>query len=37
MRSYDVRGPADIWNIPISDQVTSPSMRRQTARGDGVM
>ncbi len=37
MQSYDPAGPAEIWNIPISDRVTSPSMRRQTARGHGVM
>ena len=37
MQAYDSRGPAEIWNIPISDRVTSPSMRRQTARGHGVM
>jgi acetolactate synthase-1/2/3 large subunit len=37
MRDYDAQGSAEIWNIPISDQVTSPSMRRQTAKGHGVM
>ena len=37
MREHDAQGSAEIWNIPISDQVTSPSMRRQTARGHGVM
>ena len=25
-------GPTEIWNIPISDQVTSPSMRRSRSR-----
>jgi acetolactate synthase-1/2/3 large subunit len=37
MKSYDAQDTAEIWNIPISDQVTSPSMRRLKAKGHGVM
>jgi acetolactate synthase-1/2/3 large subunit len=37
MKAYDAQGTAEIWNIPISDQVTSPSMRRVKARGHGVI
>jgi len=37
MRDYDAQGMAEIWNIPISDQVTSPTMRRIKAKGHGVM
>src|SRR5437879_3035399 len=37
MRDYDSAGTAEIWNVPISDQVTSPSMRRVKARGHGVI
>jgi acetolactate synthase-1/2/3 large subunit len=37
MQSYDAQDTAEIWNIPISDQVTSPSMRRLKAKGHGVM
>jgi acetolactate synthase I/II/III large subunit len=37
MRDYDAQGTAEIWNFPISDQVTSPSMRRQVKKGHGVM
>jgi acetolactate synthase-1/2/3 large subunit len=37
MKSYDAQGTAEIWNIPISDRVTSPSMRRLKAKGHGVM
>jgi acetolactate synthase I/II/III large subunit len=28
MQDFDAQGTAEIWNIPISDQVTSPTMRR---------
>ena len=28
---------AEIWNVPISDLVTSPTMRRLKAKGHGVM
>jgi acetolactate synthase I/II/III large subunit len=37
MRDNDAQGTAEIWNFPISDQVTSPSMRRQVKKGHGVM
>jgi thiamine pyrophosphate-dependent acetolactate synthase large subunit-like protein len=37
MKAYDAQGTAEIWNIPISDQVTSPSMRRIKTRGHGVI
>jgi thiamine pyrophosphate-dependent acetolactate synthase large subunit-like protein len=37
MREFDAQGTAEIWNVPISDQVTSPTMRRLKARGHGVM
>ena len=37
MRDFDAQGTAEIWNIPISDQVTSPTMRRLKAKGHGVM
>jgi acetolactate synthase-1/2/3 large subunit len=37
MKNYDAQGTAEIWNIPISDQVISPSMRRLKAKGHGVM
>jgi acetolactate synthase-1/2/3 large subunit len=37
MRDHDAQGSTEIWNIPISDQVTSPSMRRQVKKGHGVM
>ncbi len=37
MKDYDAQGTAEIWNIPISDQVTSPGMRRLKAKGHGVM
>jgi acetolactate synthase I/II/III large subunit len=37
MKSYDAQDATEIWNIPISDQVTSPSMRRLKAKGHGVM
>src|SRR5258707_4775331 len=33
MRDFDAQGTAEIWNIPISDQVTSPTMRRLQAKG----
>jgi len=37
MREYEAQGTAEIWNVPISDQVTSPTMRRLKAKGHGVM
>jgi hypothetical protein len=37
MKSHDAQDTAEIWNIPISDQVTSPGMRRLKAKGHGVM
>jgi acetolactate synthase I/II/III large subunit len=37
MRDFDAQGTAEIWNVPISDQVTSPTMRRLKAKGHGVM
>jgi acetolactate synthase I/II/III large subunit len=37
MRDYDAQETAEIWNVPISDQVTSPTMRRLKAKGHGVM
>ena len=37
LRDYEAQGSADIWNIPISDQVTSPTMRRLKVKGHGVM
>lgn len=37
IRDHDAQGMAEIWNIPISDQVTSPTMRRLKAKGHGVM
>jgi acetolactate synthase I/II/III large subunit len=37
MKSYDAQDTTEIWNIPISDQVMSPSMRRLKAKGHGVM
>jgi len=37
MKSYDAQDTTEIWNIPISDQVTSPSMRRVKTRGHGVI
>jgi acetolactate synthase I/II/III large subunit len=37
MRDFDNQRTAEIWNVPISDQVTSPTMRRLKARGHGVM
>src|SRR3984893_6723191 len=37
MKSHDAQDTAEIWNFPISDQVTSPSMRRLKAKGHGVM
>jgi thiamine pyrophosphate-dependent acetolactate synthase large subunit-like protein len=32
MEDFDVQDTAEIWNIPISDQVTSPTMRRLKQR-----
>ena len=37
MKDHDAQGTAEIWNIPISDQVVSPSMRRGKLKGHGVM
>jgi len=37
MRDYDAQGTAEIWNVPISDQITSPTMRRLRSKGHGVM
>ena len=37
MRDYESQGTTEIWNIPISDQVTSPSMRRVKLKGHGVI
>jgi thiamine pyrophosphate-dependent acetolactate synthase large subunit-like protein len=37
LKGYDGQDVAEIWNIPISDQVTSPTMRRVKAKGHGVM
>ncbi len=37
MRDYEPQGTAEIWNIPISDQVTSPTMRRVKVKGHGVI
>jgi acetolactate synthase I/II/III large subunit len=37
MKNHDAQDTAEIWNFPISDQVTSPSMRRLKAKGHGVM
>ena len=37
LRDYEAQGAAEIWNIPISDQVTSPTMRRIKIKGHGVM
>jgi acetolactate synthase-1/2/3 large subunit len=35
MQSHDGQDTAEIWNFPISDQVTSPSTRRSRPRGMG--
>jgi acetolactate synthase-1/2/3 large subunit len=37
MRDYEAQGTMEIWNIPISDQVVSPSMRRVKVKGHGVI
>ena len=37
LRGYEAQGFAEIWNIPISDQVTSPTMRRVKLKGHGVI
>jgi thiamine pyrophosphate-dependent acetolactate synthase large subunit-like protein len=37
MRDFESQGLAEIWNIPISDQVTSPTMRRVKLKGHGVV
>jgi hypothetical protein len=36
-RDYEQQELSEIWNIPISDQVMSPRMRRVMARGHGVI
>jgi hypothetical protein len=33
----EAQGAMEIWNIPISDQVVSPSMRRMKVKGHGVI
>jgi len=35
LRDYEPQDDAEIWNIPISDQVTSPTMRRVKIKGHG--
>ena len=37
LRDYEAQDSAEIWNIPISDQVTSLTMRRVKLKGHGVM
>lgn len=37
LRDYDAHDAAEIWNVPISDQVTSPTMRRIKIKGHGVV
>jgi acetolactate synthase I/II/III large subunit len=37
MREFVAQETAEIWNIPISDRVISPAMRRLKAKGHGVM
>jgi thiamine pyrophosphate-dependent acetolactate synthase large subunit-like protein len=37
LRNYESGDTADVWNIPISDQVTSPTMRRVKIKGHGVI
>ena len=37
LRDYEASGTAEIWNIPISDQVTSPRIRRLNVKGHGVI
>jgi thiamine pyrophosphate-dependent acetolactate synthase large subunit-like protein len=37
LRDYESQGTAEIWNIAISDQVTSPTMRRVKIKGHGVV
>jgi hypothetical protein len=37
MREFAAQETAEIWNIPISDRVISPPMRRLKAKGHGVM
>jgi acetolactate synthase-1/2/3 large subunit len=37
LRDYEAGDAAEIWNIPISDQVVSPRMRRVNIRGHGVI
>ena len=36
-RDYEAQDTMEIWNIPISDQVTSRSMRRVKLNGHGVI
>src|SRR5207248_551490 len=37
LHDYEAGDAAEIWNIPISDQVTSPTMRRVKLKGHGVI
>ncbi len=37
LRDYEMQDSAEIWNVPISDQVTSPTMRRNKIKGHGVI
>ena len=37
LHDYEAQGDAEIWNIPISDQVTSPTMRKNKIKGHGVI
>jgi acetolactate synthase-1/2/3 large subunit len=37
LRDYEAGDAAEIWNIPISDQVISPRMRRVNIKGHGVI
>jgi len=37
LRDYEAGDTADIWNVPISDQVVSPRMRRLNIKGHGVI
>jgi hypothetical protein len=37
LRDYEAQGDSEIWNVPISDQVPSPTMRRVELKGYGVI
>jgi thiamine pyrophosphate-dependent acetolactate synthase large subunit-like protein len=37
LRDYEAGDSAEIWNVPISDQVVSPRMRRLNIKGHGVI